>query len=220
MSSILTYSELKPRQRELREHFPISLTLRTHRSLSWLERSEQAENDLDARFIFLWIAFNAAYAHQITDFENFSERKTQFRFLKGLITSDQDNLLYDLIWNEFSGPIHQMINNRYVYGTFWKYQNDIIEEQQWLESFARTKQVFSKALAERKTSKLLSIIFDRLYMLRNQLMHGGATWNGSVNREQVSDGALILGKIVPTIIFLMMEHPNHAWGEPIYPVID
>lgn len=28
---------------------------------------------------------------------------------------------------------------------------------------------------------ILSILFDRLYVLRNQLVHGGATWNSDVN---------------------------------------
>lgn len=38
-----------------------NLRLRAHRALSWLDRTEQAD-DLDGSFIFLWIAFNAAYA--------------------------------------------------------------------------------------------------------------------------------------------------------------
>ena len=36
--------------------------MRTHRALSWLNRAEQESEDLDARFIFLWIAFNSAYS--------------------------------------------------------------------------------------------------------------------------------------------------------------
>lgn len=35
--------------------------LRVHRSISWIGRPEQATDD-DGRFIFLWIAFDAAYA--------------------------------------------------------------------------------------------------------------------------------------------------------------
>jgi len=38
--------------------------------------------------------------------------------------------------------------------------------------------------------------------------HGGSTWNSSVNRVQVTDGARILGDIVPIIIHLMMENPR------------
>ena len=34
-------------------------------------------------------------------------------------------------------------------------------------------------------------VFDRLYVLRNQLVHGGSTWNSGINRTQVRDGAAI-----------------------------
>ena len=39
------------------------LRLRVYRALSWLEKSEQV-SDEDSCFIFLWIAFNAAYAKE------------------------------------------------------------------------------------------------------------------------------------------------------------
>jgi hypothetical protein len=38
-------------------------------------------------------------------------------------------------------------------------------------------------------SKSIKVMFDRLYTLRNQLLHGGATWNGAVNRAQITQGA-------------------------------
>lgn len=40
---------------------------RLHRALSWLGRAEQEKDDDDARFLFLWVAFNAAYAGQFND---------------------------------------------------------------------------------------------------------------------------------------------------------
>jgi hypothetical protein len=44
---------LKKRQGELRDGFPESLGLRTHRALSWLKRAEREARDNDVRFIFL-----------------------------------------------------------------------------------------------------------------------------------------------------------------------
>ena len=69
------------------------------------------------------------------------------------------------------------------------------------------------------TKKVLAVLFERLYVLRNQMVHGGATWNSSVNRSQVRDGARILGDVVPIVIHLMMENPHQVWGEPCYPVV-
>ena len=61
---------------------------------------------------------------------------------------------------------------------------------------------------------------NRIYTLRNQLLHGGATWGGAVNREQLRDCSKLLGKLVPLIIELMMDHPNTLWGDACYPVVD
>ena len=75
------------------------------------------------------------------------------------------------------------------------------------------------ALAGGDTLQVFSIVLARLYVLRNQLLHGGATWNGAVNRAQVRDCANLLGKLVPIVIEIMMDHPKHDWGAATYPVV-
>ncbi len=89
----LNFRVLKSRHREIREQFPQSLSLRVHRALSWLNRAEQETKDQDAKFIFLWVAFNAAYANEVLDRRNSSERKLFQGFLGRLIDSDSDKLL-------------------------------------------------------------------------------------------------------------------------------
>ena len=69
------------------------------------------------------------------------------------------------------------------------------------------------------TAKILMIVFDRLYVLRNQMVHGGATWNSSVNRSQVRDGVSILSSLLPIFIDIMLENHDYDWGQPLYPVI-
>ena len=44
--------------------------------------------------------------------------------------------------------------------------------------------------------------------LRNQLVHGGATWGASVNREQMRDCTNFMAKLVPLVIEVMMDHPK------------
>jgi hypothetical protein len=67
---------------------------------------------------------------------------------------------------------------------------------------------------------LLSIVLSRMYTLRNQLIHGGATYGSQVNREQLRDCASFLGKLVPFIIQLMMDNPATLWGDACYPVVE
>lgn len=66
---------------------------------------------------------------------------------------------------------------------------------------------------------VLSILFTRLYTLRNQLIHGGATFNSSANRAQVNDACQIMGELVPLILQLMLNSTEELWADAIYPFI-
>lgn len=88
---LLDHQSLKKRQREERENHPTNLALRVHRALSWLDRAERCE-DQDGRFIFLWIAFNAAYANEIGDRERAPELQVFEGFLQKLVDLDRDQL--------------------------------------------------------------------------------------------------------------------------------
>lgn len=85
----------------------------------------------------------------------------------------------------------------------------------WREAFDDARQRVHRALAQRDTERVLYEVFVRLYTLRNQLMHGGATWNSSVNRAQVRDGRALLARVLP----VMMDHPERFEGKPFYPVV-
>lgn len=214
------YAELKARQRELRDGFPPALALRTHRALSWLDRAEQEVEDHDARFMFLWIAFNAAYANEITTQQKFSERRLLVQFMNRLVAADKDKLLYAMVWRRYTGSIRLLIDNRFVFQPFWDHVNGARSEDEWRKMFSRSKSSAHRALGRMDTQKVFAVTLDRLYTLRNQLVHGGSTWNSSVNRSQVSDGARILGDVVPIVIHLMMENSHESWGEPMYPVVE
>ena len=216
----LDFQNLKSHQRSTRDQFPQSLSLRVHRALSWLQRAEQEDADHDARFIFLWVGFNAAYANEFPDRRNYSERELFQGFLGRLIDSDSEKMLYELVWDKFSGAIRLMIDNQYVFQPFWDHHNGQITEEAWQEAFERSKSAARHALGEMNTQKVMGIMFDRLYTLRNQLLHGGATWNSSVNRDQISQGAEIMGHVVPTVIHLMMNDYQRIWGDACYPVVD
>jgi hypothetical protein len=41
-----------------------------------------------------------------------------------------------------------------------------------------------------------------------------------VNRDQVRDCANFMGKLVPVVIELMMDHPKTLWGTAVYPVVE
>ena len=129
-------------------------------------------------------------------------------------------MLYKILWDEFPKSIRLLIDNQYVYQPFWEHQKGKLTEAEWLSQFNTDKAAAKRALGQMNTKKVLAIIFERLYVLRNQLIPGGATWNGYVNRDQMRDGARILEKLVPTIIFLMLVNGKGVWGDPAFPVVE
>ncbi|WP_265475000.1 hypothetical protein [Mergibacter septicus] len=80
------------------------------------------------------------------------------------------------------------------------------------KKFLAQKRVINTALANQKTCKILPITFSRLYTLRNQIVYGGATWNGSVNRDQRRDAINLMQYFVPSVIDIMMDNPEELWG--------
>ncbi len=213
-----THQTLKQKHRLVRGDHPESLTLRIHRALSWLNRAEQAD-DMDGKFIFLWIAFNAAYAQEVDDNDRSTDKVAFNAFIRKLCDLDTAKRIDDLVWKEFSGSIRALLDNPYVFQAFWEFQRGRMDEADWKRKFAGAKKAAQSALASGDSAELLSVVFNRLYTLRNQLIHGGATWDGKVNREQLRDCTRLLGKLVPVIITLMMDNPRTLWGDAVYPVI-
>lgn len=210
------YHQLKTRQRAERANYPEHLSLRVHRALSWLNRAEQCEDD-DGRFIFLWISFNAAYANETGEIR-IAEGRRVSDFLRRLVDLDSEQQLANIVWHNYSNTIRLLLDNPYVFQPYWDNQNRLPDSGNWEQQFDAAKRASHNALANRDTSTVLSIVFNRLYTLRNQLIHGGATFDSSVNRKQLNDGARLLGDVVPAIIGIMMDNAQQHWGEACYPV--
>ena len=215
----MDYQSLKARHRAEREGHHPNLALRVHRALSWLNRAEQLGDDLDGRFIFLWIAFNAAYATEIDERYRLSEQGTFRTFLQKLVELDDRQQIAELVWTEFPGSIRLLLDNQYVFQDFWSFQNGSLAEAEWKRRFADAKKAAHYALGHRDTVTVLSVALSRIYTLRNQLMHGGATWSSSVNRDQLRDCTNLMGKLVPLLIEIMLDHPETLWGDACYPVV-
>lgn len=208
---------LKDRHRLVRDGQPESLRVRIHRAISWLARAERETDDPDARYIFLWIAFNAAYASEF-GFEQ-TERQHVKQFIEKLLKLDTGNMLHHALFSQFSGPIRTLVENRHVFEPFWRALREHDGSNAWEASFVSSRKVAMKAVMGKDAGTLLSIVLDRLYVLRNQLVHGGATWGGRTNRAQVKDGASILGTLVPIVLEVMMQSDSSEFETIAYPVV-
>jgi hypothetical protein len=218
---MMDYARLKDRHRAERGAWHPNLSLRVHRALSWLDRAEQLgeQGDADGQFILLWIAFNAAYATEIDERYRLSEQETFRKFLQKLVELDTTGRIAELVWTEFPKSIRVLLDNKFVFQDFWNFQNGTLAEEEWKRRFAGAKKAAKSALAARDTVTVLAVVLSRIYTLRNQLVHGGATWNGSVNREQMRDCVNLMGKLVPLVVEIMMDNPGTLWGDACYPVV-
>ena len=198
-------------QREERDHF----NLRIRRALSWLERAEREEGDPDAAFIFHWIAFNAAYS------DNVAGERTAFKaYFAKLLALRDGRVIFNEMSSKFAEAIRKFIPNQYVFPDYWT--SDTFQPTDlrvWESSLAKSMGRFDEAIRNDNVRDILEELFDRLYVLRNQMLHGGATWQGSVNRAQVRDGAAIMGFLVTHFVNLMLDNPDSDWGTPAYPPV-
>ena len=96
---------------------------------------------------------------------------------------DAEPRIYDAIWDNFSGSIRVLLHNRYVFTPFWKHHNGVEGFEDWKEWFRASERRVRRSLEERDTVRVLRLGFDRLHVLRNRIVHGGATGNNRVNRD-------------------------------------
>ncbi len=196
------------------------LGLRVRRATSWLSRAEaemrDEPGDPDAAFLFLWITFNALFAEDTDRFHDASDPGAAQRFFVKVCRLDRDRVVYDAIWSRFSGPIRLLLDNPYVYKRYWMDRNKP-GGGGWQARFAARKERTHHALARQDTYAILCELFERLYVLRNQLVHGGATWNSRANRDQVKDGQAILATLVPHFMAIMIANHEADWGRPHFP---
>lgn len=99
MTGILDFVALTAKQRALRDGFPQAMGLRVHRAISWIGRAESSGDDDDARFIFLWITFNAAYADK-RQFQVIapSERAAFLDYFGRLVALDDEKRIFKALW--------------------------------------------------------------------------------------------------------------------------
>ena len=136
------------------------------------------------------------------------------RFCRKVTDLDADKSLEYAIWDHQKERIEKLLKNEYIYAPFWMSRHDMSGGRSWQESIETSLAKVSRAELRRETRPLLEELFGRLYVLRNQLVHGGATYKGSLNRYQVEYGAVVLYFLLPLFLEIMFKNPEVGWGLP------
>lgn len=200
--------------------------IRMQRAWSWHARSQKVQFD-DEKFIFLWIAFNAAYGTEFPDArvnEKVLERYRFRDFVREIVKRDNENAIGTTLWTKFSGPVRMLLKNEFVFCPFWNWVQGRQEGKDWESKFNKKNQQVYKALGNHDVSGVLEEVLSRLYVLRNQIFHGGKTFDKSLGQEQVRDGSRIMEALVPLILQIMQDDiddeksgSDTVWGKLNYP---
>ena len=194
-----------------------AFNLRLHRGISWFKKAMLLDEDLDLKFISLWIAFNAIYAREGAVLQPQQGVK---QFLGSLSQLDREHKIDYVLGHKCKQTIQVVLDNPYIYQGFWDYHNHKISQASWKTEFEAEQRVVHQALQGRKITEILSFLFDRLNTLRNQILQGGVTYNSVVNRRYIADGCNILSSLIPIFMYILLENAEQLdTDKPFYPVM-
>ncbi len=197
---------------------------RMRRAWSWLHLSEKSKSH-DEKFIFLWIAFNSAYGTELpdrSDDDGVTERDRFADFVNKIVERDHVRSIKKTLWDTFSGPVRVLLNNEFVFGPFWKWVGERPQGKAWESKFKeRNRRVF-ETLGADNVPGVLEEVLERLYQLRNQIIHGGTTFAVGKGRDQIEDGSRIMEALMPEILKIMQadiekDRDSEVWGRLNYP---
>jgi hypothetical protein len=173
-----------------------AIALRCRRARSWLRRAkgEVAAPDLDARFIFLWIALNALFG-QAKYRQSADERTAEFKdltdFVKSVDRLDRGAVQKALRDPQIRERVKALLDDRYLDNKCW---------QRWDENGITDKTARESCCIASSDRPELVTLLSRLYVLRNHIFHGCSTDRSSRNRPSLMAAVPVLEKLVHTFI--------------------
>lgn len=190
-----------------------SFSIRVWRALSWLERAEGLDSaDLEGRFIFCWIGMNALYGRQDAAHRPLGDRESLGTFLSQVWRLDHRGQLHKLLGKRQAAVLN-LIECKYLSSRFW--------DGETAPAIRQVKQEVKAAiLGYQKTHRLpiLRLLFERLYVLRNQVFHGASTKGSRLNRRTLQISAAILIDLLPTFLDIIVDAGvKEDWGDVNFP---
>jgi hypothetical protein len=184
--------------------------LRCKRARSWLRRARAVVDpaDLDARFIFLWIALNSLYGqakYRLRPDERTPEFDDIRHFADCMFRVGRGTIQRVLRVPRLQPDIQALFDDRYLDNACWRRW----DEKGIVDTAARESSCVDPPT---KYQNHLSTLLNRLYVLRNQVFHGCSTHRSSKNRISLEAAVPVLEHLV--VVFIGMVESQGS-EEPI-----
>jgi len=190
--------------------------VRFHRACSWLQRSEVlAVEDLDLALLSQWVAFNALYGQwDHAAREPLADLQCWKHFLERMLSLDQENFVVDALVDN-KPLVMSVFDDQFLSRHFWQEPSERRAGQSkktWFD--ARTWFVMGN------WSLILDRLFDRIYFLRCQLVHGAATHSSSLNRKALRNCTQMMDHLLRAFLLVWCQYgSDEDWGIMCYPPV-
>lgn len=188
--------------------------IRFHRACSWMQRAEQAtKDDLDFALLSHWIAFNSLYGHWDHEAkEPHPDNVSWRRFVERMLRLDGGSHIVDaLVENK---PLVMSI-----------FEDEFLSRFFWQEPTGKRASQSKKTMYDARTwfiqgswLLILDRLFERIYLLRCQLVHGASTFNSSLNRTSIRHCYQAMDHLMRAFLQVLINFgSDEDWGAMCYP---
>jgi hypothetical protein len=206
-------------------HLYEEVRVRIHRALTWLEFSERCDvrEDLDAKLIAQWIAFTALTSqwNKKTKAPEPDAAATRL-FIQQILDHDQDGLM-QMVLETNDRAARALFEDAYLAKQFKSRETaQNSKPRNGSGKTFTTKSTMEDILEHAQFEPWLEAVLERILFVRNQLVHGGSTYNGRLNRVAVRRASSLLEHVVACFMQILMEHGyTDDWGDLCYsPLVD
>ncbi len=191
--------------------------LRVQRSLSWFRKAVELQADYDFQFLSLWIGLNALY---VQENEDSLDQQALTQFLHLILSKDQEKRISQILLGRYEITLHALLDNQYLTQQYWDYQHNKISQSNCREMLKQQKIEAQQALGQQDILKMLSEVFKRFTILRQQILQGGASYASALSRKQMQESCSLFSALLNTFIYILLEHAAVMdSGKAYYPVV-
>lgn len=196
-----------------------AIRIRLHRCFSWMQRVEETSataadaSAIDAHLIFRWTALNALYGRWDAERqEPAGDRATLNGFTSRITRADSDGRIHALLTTH-RPLLESLVGDEFLLRHFW--QDPEIDVAGKTSGAVRK---LRETVREGRHGRTLDDVLSRVYLLRCQLVHGAATFNGGQNRTAVRRADRFLELLLPDVVTIIIDHDwDGEWGGLCYP---